>query len=89
MSTLIEKIKNGAAIVDVRTPAEFADEHYKGALNIPVNQLASRMSEIGPKDRPVVLYCASGARSAMAARMLKAAGFSDVTNAGGLEDMPE
>lgn len=83
-----EKIKAGAAIIDVRTRDEFMDEHYEGAKNIPVNQLQERMNEIGPKDKPVVLYCASGARSALAARILKASGFADVMNAGGLEDMP-
>lgn len=88
MGSIKDKIKAGAAIIDVRTPDEFADGHYEGARNIPVNVLGSRLDEVGPKDRPVVLYCASGARSAMAAKMLKASGFADVTNAGGLEDMP-
>lgn len=88
MGSIKDKIKAGAAIIDVRTPDEFADGHYEGARNIPVNVLGNRMDEVGPKDRPVVLYCASGARSAMAAKMLKASGFADVTNAGGLDDMP-
>lgn len=88
MGSIKDKIKAGAAIIDVRTPDEFADGHYEGARNIPVNVLGNRLDEVGPKDRPVVLYCASGARSAMAAKMLKASGFADVTNAGGLEDMP-
>ncbi len=86
---VLDKIKAGAAIVDVRTPDEFADEHYPNARNIPVNQIQARMGEIGPKDAPVVLYCASGARSALAAKLLKAAGFADVMNAGGLDDMPQ
>lgn len=88
MSSIKDKIKAGAAIIDVRTPDEFADGHYSGARNIPVNVLGNRLDEIGPKDKPVVLYCASGARSAMAAKMLKASGFADVTNAGGMDDMP-
>jgi len=88
MGSIKDKIKAGAAIIDVRTPDEFADGHYEGARNIPVNVLGNRLDDVGPKDRPVVLYCASGARSAMAAKMLKASGFADVTNAGGLDDMP-
>ncbi|HOX48195.1 MAG TPA: rhodanese-like domain-containing protein [Spirochaetia bacterium] len=88
MGSIKDKIKAGAAIIDVRTPDEFADGHYEGARNIPVNVLGNRLDEVGPKDKPVVLYCASGARSAMAAKMLKASGFADVTNAGGLDDMP-
>lgn len=90
MSTNIisQKIQSGAAIIDVRSPDEFADGAYPDARNIPVNSLLSRLSEIGPKDRPVVVYCASGGRSSVAQAMLKANGFTDVTNAGGLGDMP-
>lgn len=81
-------INNSAAIVDVRTEEEFEEEHYPNAICIPVNEIAQRAAEIGPKDRPVVLYCASGARSAYAARILKSLGFSKVINAGGLYDLP-
>jgi phage shock protein E len=86
--SIADKIKAGAAVIDVRNPDEYGDEHFEGARNIPVGLLASRLAEVGPKDKPVVLYCASGARSAMAAQMLKASGWTDVTNAGGLYDMP-
>lgn len=85
---VMDMIKAGAVIVDVRSREEFEDEHYPDAKNIPVNELASRAAEIGAKDKPVVLYCASGARSAMGARLLKGAGFANVVNAGGLYDMP-
>ncbi|MFA6504749.1 MAG: rhodanese-like domain-containing protein [Treponemataceae bacterium] len=84
-----EMIKAGARIVDVRTEDEFSDEAYPGAVNIPVGVLPNRMKELEPKDKPIVVYCASGARSAMAAKMLKASGWKDVVNAGGLSDMPE
>ena len=52
-----------------------------------LGKMATRLSEI-PKDRPVVLYCASGVRSGSAAKLLRHAGYADVTNAGGLGDMP-
>jgi rhodanese-related sulfurtransferase len=84
-----DKIRAGAKIIDVRSPDEFADGAYPKAKNIPLAVLPARMNELEPKDSAIVLYCASGARSAQAARLLKAAGFSDVTNAGGLDDMPE
>jgi phage shock protein E len=87
-NTIKEKIAAGARIVDVRTPAEFQDGAYRGALNIPLSSLAARLKELEPRDKPIVLYCASGARSGQAARMLKQAGFADVVNAGGLDDMP-
>lgn len=87
MTIVRQKIEAGASIVDVRTPEEFRGGGYPGAVNIPLQVLAARLGEI-PKDRPVVLYCASGGRSALAARQLQKAGFPDVTNAGGLGDMP-
>jgi len=83
-----ELIKGGALVIDVRSIEEFEEEHYPNAICIPVNEILNRSHEIGQKDRPVVLYCASGARSAFAARMLKSLGYTKVVNAGGLYDMP-
>ena len=88
MSVLDEKIAKGATIVDVRTPEEFEEEHFPNALNISVEQVQDRLAEFGDKNNPVIVYCASGSRSAYAARALKMAGFKDVINAGGLYDMP-
>jgi phage shock protein E len=87
-TTIKDLIKAGAKIVDVRTPGEFAEEAYPGAVNIPLGILQAKLDELGPKDRPIVLYCASGARSAQAARVLREAGFANAVNAGGLDDMP-
>ncbi len=87
-NVILNKIQAGASIIDVRSPDEFADGAYPGARNIPVNTLVQRLTDVGPKDKPVVVYCASGGRSAVAQQILKANGFVDVTNAGGLEDMP-
>lgn len=87
-SKVREMIEAGARIIDVRSPGEFADEAYPGAVNIPLNLLPGRLDELGPKDGPIVLYCASGARSAQAARLLKEAGYAAVVNAGGIDDMP-
>jgi phage shock protein E len=82
------KIKSGALVVDVRTPAEFASGAYPGAINIPVDQVEKRLSEFGDRKRPVVLYCRSGHRAGLAKAVLEKNGFSDVTNGGGLKDMP-
>ena len=86
-SIVKQKLESGAIIVDVRTPDEFRDGAYPGAKNIPLSELGRRLDEI-PKDKPVILYCASGARSSSAARAMKQAGYADVINAGGLADMP-
>ncbi|HTQ27906.1 MAG TPA: rhodanese-like domain-containing protein [Puia sp.] len=74
--------QNGAQIIDVRTPGEFKNGHIRGAINIPLQQLAGHLSKI-KKDRPVITCCASGMRSASARRILKANGFADVHNGGG------
>lgn len=86
-SIVKRKLESGAIIVDVRTPEEFRDGAYPGAKNIPLSDLGRRLGEI-PKDKPVILYCASGVRSSSAAQAMKQAGYADVTNAGGLGDMP-
>jgi phage shock protein E len=87
-STMVRQlIESGAQVVDVRTPQEFGGGAYPGAVNIPLQELPRRMTEI-PKGKAVVVYCASGGRSAVAASMLKRAGYGEVVNAGGLSDMP-
>ena len=75
-------VQAGARLVDVRTPSEFAAGHIPGAINIPLQQLDSRLMELQPKDIPVVLYCRSGGRSGNAARVLKNAGFAAVHDLG-------
>jgi rhodanese-related sulfurtransferase len=77
-------VAEGARLVDVRSPGEFAGGHLDGALNIPVGDLSNRMAELGDKARPVVLYCASGMRSASAAGTLRRAGFADVHDLGAM-----
>lgn len=81
----------GAAVLDVRTPGEFAGGHLPRARNVPVSELASRLREIekqvGGKDRPIVVYCRSGNRSALAERILKENGFSVVVNGGAYDTL--
>lgn len=75
-------VVDGARLVDVRTPAEFAAGHIAGAINVPVQELDARISELGPKDAALVVYCRSGRRSGEAARTLKNAGFAAVHDLG-------
>ncbi len=65
-------------IVDVRNPAEVEEGEIDGSLKIPVSAIPSRMDELDP-DLPVVIYCAGGYRSSLAASILRANGFSDVS----------
>lgn len=78
-----------ALVVDVRTPSEFASGHHPRAINVPVDQVQSRIGEFGDKSQPVVVYCHSGSRSSRAKQVLESVGFTQVTNAGGFRDLPQ
>ena len=78
---LPQLIKEGALIVDVRSPGEFSAGSRPQSLNIPLDTLAQRAKELD-KEKPVILCCASGARSGIAAGILKRQGFKTVVNAG-------
>ena len=82
-----QKLESGAFVLDVRTPEEFRAGAYPGAKNIPISELERRMGEI-PRGKAIVVYCASGMRSATAEHMMRLAGFADIVNAGGLGAMP-
>jgi phage shock protein E len=66
-------------LLDVRTPQEYADGHVPGAVNVPYDQLASRLAEV-PKDKDVVLYCKSGRRAGIAADVLAANGYKRLSH---------
>lgn len=69
-------------LLDVRTPQEFASGHIPGAVNIPVDDLRSRLREL-PRDRKIAAYCQVGQRGYLATRILLQAGFSAVNVGGG------
>ena len=63
-------------VLDVRTPAEYAEGHVPGAINIPNGELAARVAELADaKGRDIVVYCRSGVRAAQALDVLGKAGF--------------
>lgn len=78
---LPELLRRGAVVVDVRSPAEHAAGARPGSLNIPLGELEKRVGELDAS-KPVIVCCASGTRSAMAAAVLKRHGFKEVVNAG-------
>lgn len=78
---LAELKKNGALILDVRTAGEFKSGHIKGAKNIPLQEINSKMKGL-KKDQVIITCCASGMRSGNAKSILKNAGF-EVHNGGG------
>lgn len=78
---LPELLSRGAVVVDVRSPAEYAAGARPGSLNIPLGEIPMRAGELDPA-KPVIVCCASGTRSGLAAGMLKSKGFKEVVNAG-------
>ena len=83
VAALAERLKRGeVAVIDVRGQAEWAAGHLPNVQNIPVGYLTERLTEI-PRDRPVVVHCQSGARSAIAASVLRAKGLRNIVNLSG------
>lgn len=73
--------------IDVRTPAEFAEQHYPNALNHPVELMMQGVMPNVPKASEICLYCRSGGRAGAALIMMQQSGFSHVINGGGLDDI--
>lgn len=87
-----DAIAAGAVVLDVRTPDEFAGAHLPTATNVPVDQVGARLADVaalthGDKAKPIVVYCAKGGRAAHAKETLEAAGYTNVTNGGGYDDL--
>ena len=85
--------EEGALLLDVRTNMEWKSGHIDGATLIPVQELPKRLGEVdeatgGNKDQPIVLYCRSGGRASKAKQILLKAGYTKVTNVGGIGDYP-
>lgn len=78
---------DGPVVLDVRTPMEFAMGAYPGAINVDLDSLTQWGQSYEDKDREIIIYCASGARSSYGVRILKQMGFTNVENGGGLHQM--
>ncbi|MCX7142286.1 MAG: rhodanese-like domain-containing protein [Proteobacteria bacterium] len=76
--------RQDALVVDVREQAEYAQSHILNSRLLPLSQIEARMGDIEKfKDKPVIVYCASGNRSSSAAATLRKSGFSNVLNLSG------
>lgn len=76
-----------ATLVDVRTPMEHSLETLAGSINIPMDEVPSRVEEFKNMSRPLVLFCRSGARSGQTLAFLAEQGITDAMNGGGYMDM--
>jgi rhodanese-related sulfurtransferase len=85
----ILKDQPAAILLDVRTEAEFAEGHIEGAQQLAVEELLDRTDELpADKNTPIVIYCRSGRRSALAAEQLAGLGYTMLYDLGGITSWP-
>ncbi len=80
-TNLSQIINDGAFLVDVRSPSEFASEKVNGSVNIPVDQIQNHLDKFKDK-KNIVVFCRSGLRSSQAKSILQRNGITNVTNGG-------
>ena len=79
-----------AVLLDVRTPEEHKTGYLEGAVLLPLAELESKIAgKVPDKNTPIYIYCRSGRRSGIAVEKLKAMGYTDLHNLGGLKDARE
>lgn len=82
-----EDMKNGAQLIDVRTPEEFKAGHFDNAINLPLAKIQASEQPTVAKNTTIHVYCRSGNRSSQAKQLLEKAGFINVKDLGGLGDV--
>ena len=83
-------MENNAVLLDVRTPEEHKNGYLEGAVLLPLAELESKISsKVSGKNTPIYIYCRSGRRAGTAVEKLKAMGYTDLHNLGGLKDAQE
>lgn len=79
-------VASGGKLIDVRTPEEFAGGAAPGAVNVPVQVIAAQIHAFADPEQTVVLYCKSGMRSDVAAKLLRGMGYAKAYNLGTVND---
>jgi phage shock protein E len=80
-------IEQGATVIDVRSPQEFAGGHLANAINVPLDTLAAWVAHIDNPQQVCLLYCGVGIRAQKGCDILTASGLTSVVNAGALKDL--
>jgi phage shock protein E len=79
----LDKLQNGALVIDVRTPGEFSSGHLASAINIPLDEIETALPKLAKdKNQMLLLHCASGMRSGMAKSKLNGMGYTNAYNLG-------
>lgn len=85
----LHRISSGAFLIDVRTPEEYRTKHIKGSINIPLDELESRVATlVKNRNEEIILYCATGKRSRKAAELLVKSGYTEIFDLGGIVAWP-
>ena len=85
---IVDILANGGKVIDVRSQSEYRKGHIKNSINIPLTDILNGVKQNGiKKETPMILYCASGARSASAKRFLLKEGYTEVFNGGSLHHL--
>jgi rhodanese-related sulfurtransferase len=87
MAAIETDMQTGAKLIDVRTPAEYAAGYVKSAINLPLGDIQSGTTPDTPKDTKLYVYCKSGNRSVQAKKYLEKAGFTNVVDLGGINEV--
>jgi len=87
IATIQSDVKTGAQLIDVRTPEEYNAGFIQGAINVPLASIQSGQLPTATKDKKIYLYCHSGNRAGQAKIILEQAGYTNVTNLGGMDDV--
>ncbi len=81
-------VDEGAFLVDVRSPGEFADGHVNGSVNIPLDRIVTQLGKFKDK-KNIIVFCRSGNRSSMAKNLLEQNGIKNVVNGGTWENVKQ
>lgn len=84
---IAEDMQRGAALIDVRTPEEFAEAHIEGAINLPLADIEAGTYPEVDKSQMLYVYCRSGNRSAQATQLLLDAGYTTIADLGAMSDL--
>ena len=87
---LLEKVKTGVILLDVRTKQEFNEGHLNGAIVIPYYDISKSIKSLVPnKEQEIIVYCKSGNRSSQALEKLESLGYSNVYDLGSIDNWEE
>jgi phage shock protein E len=87
LSTFESDIASGTPLIDTRTPEEFNESHILNAINLPLDRIQAGAEPNATKDEKIYLYCRSGNRSAEAKKILEDAGYINIVDLGGMNEV--